>query len=555
MPFEKVETQVDFPAQERAVLEFWDAIDAFEQLRAKNRGRPQLVVPRRPDHRQQPDGRAPRLGPHLQGRLPALLRHDRPRAALSERLRLPGPVGRGRGREGAEARSRSATSRIWSPATRSPASTSSCSCARSASTSSPACRRSSRSASATGWTGTAPTPTGPSRRTSGEVYFTMSEENNYTIWSFLKKCHERGLVYRGYDAMPWCPRCARRPEPDGDAEGYQLVAHRARASCASRCASRPRREPARLDDDAVDAHQQRRRRRQSGADLSQDQAQGRRSTTSPKARSRRSGWKSSSRRKEWVEGVPKLKTLEQIFKEKGGYEIVGEVQGADMVGWHYDGPFDELPAQQHPAGYPAEDRRRRAHARTGRRQSRRSDVHRVVAWKDVGETEGTGIVHIAPGCGKEDFQLGKEQGLPPVAPLDDSGVFLPGFGGLDRQVRRRSRHHRLDPRQPAGEGRPVRGREVSAQLSALLALQDGAAVPPGRRVVHRHEVARRDHATSSSRSTFLPESINGKARELDWLRNMGDWMISKKRFWGLALPIWVDEQTRRFRGDRLAATS
>jgi len=31
--------------------------------------------------------------------------------------------------------------------------------------------------------------------------------------------------------------------------------------------------------------------------------------------------------------------------------------------------------------------------------------------------------------------------------------------------------------------------------------------------------------------TFLPESINGKARELDWLRNMGDWMISKKRFW------------------------
>ena len=36
-----------------------------------------------------------------------------------------------------------------------------------------------------------------------------------------------------------------------------------------------------------------------------------------------------------------------------------------------------------------------------------------------------------------------------------------------------------------------------------------------------------------------PKSINGKARELDWLKNMGDWMISKKRFWGLALPIWV----------------
>src|SRR5438046_5655835 len=40
MPFEKVETQVDFPAQERAILEFWQRIQAFDQLREKNRGKP-----------------------------------------------------------------------------------------------------------------------------------------------------------------------------------------------------------------------------------------------------------------------------------------------------------------------------------------------------------------------------------------------------------------------------------------------------------------------------------------------------------------------------------
>jgi len=44
------------------------------------------------------------------------------------------------------------------------------------------------------------------------------------------------------------------------------------------------------------------------------------------------------------------------------------------------------------------------------------------------------------------------------------------------------------------------------------------------------------------RVTFLPESLNGRARERNWLWNMGDWMISKKRYWGLALPIWVDEK-------------
>src|SRR6202008_4188321 len=52
--------------------------------------------------------------------------------------------------------------------------------------------------------------------------------------------------------------------------------------------------------------------------------------------------------------------------------------------------------------------------------------------------------------------------------------------------------------------------------------------------------------TVSEQVTFLQESINGKARELDWLRNMGDWMISKKRFWGLALPIWACEKCNHF---------
>ncbi|MEZ6123419.1 MAG: DUF5915 domain-containing protein [Planctomycetaceae bacterium] len=45
---------------------------------------------------------------------------------------------------------------------------------------------------------------------------------------------------------------------------------------------------------------------------------------------------------------------------------------------------------------------------------------------------------------------------------------------------------------------------------------------------------------------WLPDSIDGQNREVEWLSNMGDWMISKKRFWGLALPIWVDEEAGDF---------
>ena len=46
------------------------------------------------------------------------------------------------------------------------------------------------------------------------------------------------------------------------------------------------------------------------------------------------------------------------------------------------------------------------------RMSSLAVAHRVILWDAVGETEGTGIVHIAPGCGAEDFQLGKEHRLP-----------------------------------------------------------------------------------------------------------------------------------------------
>ncbi len=48
----------------------------------------------------------------------------------------------------------------------------------------------------------------------------------------------------------------------------------------------------------------------------------------------------------------------------------------------------------------------------------------------MGEEEGTGIVHIAPGCGAEDFELGKIHTLPAVAPLLENGIFRDGFGWL-----------------------------------------------------------------------------------------------------------------------------
>jgi isoleucyl-tRNA synthetase len=244
--------------------------------------------------------------------------------------------------------------------------------------------------------------------------------------------------------------------------------------------------------------------------------------------------------------APRLKTIEQLFKEKAkeGFEIAGEVAGAEMVGWAYDGPFDELAAQAYPAGYPKEL------AEVVRRQNwapavAAKEAHRVVEWKEVGATTGTGIVHIAPGCGKEDFHLGKERGLPPVAPLDEAGVFLPGFGWLEglSAVESSTADRIVDDLKQKGflfatEQYPHSYPHCwRCKTGLLFRLVDEWFI----------NMKWRDEIMDVTRQVkFLPESINGQARELKWLEQMGDWMISKKRFWGLALPIWVCEKCGGF---------
>src|SRR6185369_7100921 len=82
------------------------------------------------------------------------------------------------------------------------------------------------------------------------------------------------------------------------------------------------------------------------------------------------------------------------------------VKGSELVGWRYEGPFDDLPPG---AGV----------------------EHRVIPWDEVSMDEGTGIVHIAPGAGSEDFELSRVHGLPVLTPIDESGRFLPGYGAFE----------------------------------------------------------------------------------------------------------------------------
>jgi isoleucyl-tRNA synthetase len=313
-------------------------------------------------------------------------------------------------------------------------------------------------------------------------YYTMSDVNNYTIWHFLEKCHDRGFIFEGVDVMPWCGRCGTAiSDMEIATEGYKELCHK--------------------------------------AVIVRFPIIGRKNeyllvwTTTPWTLTSNSG----------VAVHPEMvyvrvenngdiyylsKNLVKVLK--GKHEVLEELPGKKLIGLTYNGPFDYLPAQ------------------TG-------VVHKVIPWEDVSETDGTGLVHIAPGCGKEDFALGKEFGLKTIAPLDELGVYIDGFDWLSGMDVR-------DVAEPIIEDLKKRGvlyhvGDYSHRYPVCWRCDSELVF----RLVDEWFISMdtlRDEIAKVAKKVeqWIPEF--GLARELDWLKNMSDWCVSKKRYWGLALPIW-----------------
>jgi isoleucyl-tRNA synthetase len=345
----------------------------------------------------------------------------------------------------------------------------------------------------------------------GGSYFTISNENNYNIWTALKKCHQNGWIYKGTDVMPWCARCGTGiSQHEIVTEGYQELTH---PSVYLRFPLRNR----------------------PGEDLLVW-------TTTP--------WTLTSNVAAAVHPEFPYVLVEQEAAQsptgvahrfwlskgaletavRGAYAVLDEKPGAELEGWTYDGPFDELPAQQ---------------------QSGSVEAHQVVLWYEIGEAEGTGIVHMAPGCGAEDFGLGKGLGLPAIAPLDDGGIFVEGFDWLTgmsvhgtaqpifENLKEKGVLYRLED---YTHRYPVCWR---CQEELVFRLVDEWFIGMGELLDKPYSQVTAEEKESRLRYRIM-DSVQetrwipdfGFEREMDWLRNMHDWMISKKRYWGLALPIW-----------------
>ena len=372
----------------------------------------------------------------------------------------------------------------------------------------------------------------------GGSYFTFSNENNYMIWKMLQKCWQNGWLYRGADVMPWCPRCATGiSQHEIVTDGYMELTHRSvTLRFPLRQQTADSRQRTAVSGQRVDL--------ESGLPESLLVW-----TTTP--------WTLTSNVAAAVGpdlDYVKVKNRDHVLYLskgtlhilRGEYEVLDELKGAEMEGWTYDGPFDDLPAANTPGGVTELSELIEGLTATA------AQTHQVILWDEVGETEGTGIVHIAPGCGAEDFELGQEYKFPLIAPIEDEGMVIEGFGWLTGM-------HVSEVATPIFEDLEKKGilyhvepythryptcwrcsTELVFRLVDEWFISMGELYDKPRAQVtakEKDKSLRYQIMDVVDQIRWIPEF--GHKRELDWLRNMHDWMISKKRYWGLALPIWV----------------
>src|SRR5215213_6215180 len=226
MPFEKVDPQADFPRLEREMLALWDRIRAFDKLKAKNAGKPRWSFLDGPITANNPMGVHHAWGRTYKdayNRYFAMTGHDLRYQngfdcqGLWVEVEVEKELGLKTKRdiENLVAGDREASVAKFVQLCKD----------RVDKFARVQTEQSVRLGYWMDWDrGDADWAKAPDERKS---YFTMAERNNYTIWAFLKKCHGKGMIYRGYDAMPWCGRCGVGLSEQEMKEGYKDVEHRA----------------------------------------------------------------------------------------------------------------------------------------------------------------------------------------------------------------------------------------------------------------------------------------------------------------------------------------